>query len=71
MRKMSSVAPLHVHPKFFLWKTKASRKKNTSACAAAVAAPGGVFIFFVDLRLSKKDLDNLDFSWCRHFLFLA
>jgi hypothetical protein len=56
---------------FFYGRRRPAEKKNTSACAAAVAAPGGVFIFFVDLRLSKKDLDNLDFSWCRHFLFLA
>jgi hypothetical protein len=36
-----------------------------------LAAPGGVFIFLLAFVFSKKNLDNSDFSWRRHFLMLS
>jgi hypothetical protein len=35
-----------------------------------VAASGGVLIFLLAFVFQKKNLDNSDFSWRRHFLFL-
>jgi hypothetical protein len=46
-------------------------KKKTWACAVPGTAPGGVFIFFVGLRLPRKNLKFFGFSRGSHLRFLS